>query len=522
MGLAAINDWSTQNPFIDLMKQSRAWHNWAGGSNQFVLDKNDWPLSLVPQQEAGTVFLVSGNKPLFEQAIVLYEGEGVIEYRWSAKKITAESTPGRDVIGLGKGNHLLVITQTNPKNPLRNIRIIPHVFLTQYQQGEIFNPEWVQKIAPFTALRFMDWMKTNNSTLKAWPDRPNIGDRSWAIKGVPLEVMVALANKTHTHAWFNMPHMADANYMDEFAALAHKQLNKPLKIYVEHSNEVWNWQFKQASYAKQQGDELVAPQKTAQQKNARMQWHGIKTAQICDAFKNAKFGDSAKRVVCVLGMQAAWHGLEQEALTCPGWQLAPCYKHGFDAIAIAAYFTGYLNGPMQKPDVIYEKTLKTWASLGINGVSAAFEQLTHGQLLRQIEPAKKYQGVVAELTEHLNYWVPAAHKYKMTLVAYEGGAHITANAHVLQDDPAIVAFHLAINRDANMANIYQQLFKTWQAQGGGLFMHFVDVAAPSKYGSWGALENFKQVTSPKWQAITQFNAQVKCWWPDCNILMGPQ
>ena len=53
MGLAAINDWSTQNPFIDLMKQSRAWHNWAGGSNQFVLDKNDWPLSLAPQQEAG-------------------------------------------------------------------------------------------------------------------------------------------------------------------------------------------------------------------------------------------------------------------------------------------------------------------------------------------------------------------------------------------------------------------------------------------------------------------------------------
>ena len=42
MGLAAINDWSTQNPFIDLMKQSRAWHNWAGGSNQFVTDKNEW------------------------------------------------------------------------------------------------------------------------------------------------------------------------------------------------------------------------------------------------------------------------------------------------------------------------------------------------------------------------------------------------------------------------------------------------------------------------------------------------
>ena len=34
-----------------------------------------------------------------------------------------------------------------------------------------------------------------------------------------------------------------------------------------------------------------------------MQWHGVRTAHICDVFKREVFGDQSSRVRCVLGTQ---------------------------------------------------------------------------------------------------------------------------------------------------------------------------------------------------------------------------
>ncbi len=514
MGLNGITDWSSTFPFIDLMKQSRAWNNWAEGDANFVLDENGWPKELTGTQEAGTVFLAS-SKAFFKRAIVFYDGEGVIEYRWIARKIDAESVPGRDVIEIGKDNHLLVITATNPKNPIRNVRIIPEPYLAAYNAGEIFNPDWLQKIASFSALRFMDWMGTNNSVITSWNDRPRFNDRTWATKGVPLEVMIRLANKLMVNPWFNIPHLADKNYMDEFAAQLHQTLDPRLTAYVEHSNEVWNWQFKQAQYAHSMGEELWP--KTY---NARMQWQGMRTAELCDSFKNERFGASVKRIKCVLGVQTAWHGLEKEALMCPEWKSGtPCYKHGFDAIGLTGYFDGKLNGPHKNDNPVYANTLLNWASRGDVGLDLAFEQLNTGQPLSEINELENFRGAQAALKRDLDYWRGVAQTYQLALVAYEGGQHITANAHFLQDQPMMINFHQAINRDVRMQELYLDILKAWKDNGGGLFMHFVEISDYSKWGSWGALESFDQLSSPKWDAIVEFNQREKCWWQGCEIVI---
>ncbi|MDZ7923093.1 MAG: hypothetical protein U5M23_03350 [Marinagarivorans sp.] len=514
MGLSGVSDWSSAMPFIDLMKQSREWSNWSGGDANFALDENGWPTELVGTQEAGTVFFVASTS-VFSRAIVFYEGDGVINYVWSARKIDDESRPGRDVITLGIDNHLLVIKSTNPKNPIRNIRIIPEPYLASYEKGEIFNPVWLEKIAPFSALRFMDWMATNHSTQMTWAGRPKMNDRTWAAKGVPAEVMVRLANQLMVDPWFNIPHLADKEYMEGFAALLHSTLNSRLTAYVEHSNEVWNWQFEQAQYAHQTGEKQFP-----KDHNARMQWQGMRTAQICDSFKNEKFGVSVKRIKCVLGVQVAWHGLEKEALSCPDWKEgAPCYKHGFDAIALTGYFDGKLNGPHKNDNKNYSNTLLNWASRGAEGLDLAFEQLNTGKSLNALPEFKDFKGVQAAMKTDMDYWQGVANDYSLALVAYEGGQHITANGHFLQDDPAIIEFHQSINRDPRMKALYLDIFKVWKDNGGGLFMHFVEIGRHSKWGSWGALETFDQLNSPKWDAIVEFNNKEKCWWKDCEIII---
>jgi len=64
---------------------------------------------------------------------------------------------------------------------------------------------------------------------------------------------------------------------------------------------------------------------------------------------------------------------------------------------------------------------------------------------------------------------------------------------------------IQLNRHKIIYDLYTELLNYWKKNGGTVFMHFVDIAMPSKWGSWGALEDLKQNTSPKYQALLDFN-----------------
>ncbi|SMF33985.1 hypothetical protein SAMN02745866_02152 [Alteromonadaceae bacterium Bs31] len=519
MGFGGISDWSAQYPFIDLMKQAREWKDWGKGIEGFSVDEHDWVLELKPEQTAGTVFLTPRNEDTlhFDKVIVFYEGEGTLTYAWGAKKVDEESTEGRDVVTVSANANLLNIKQVNTANPLRNIKIIPDIYLSAYEAGEIFNPDFIARATQFRAVRFMDWMNTNKSLQELWGDRPLREDRTWRVKdGVPLEVMLQLVNMLEADPWFTIPHLANDEYIRQFAELVEAQLADGLKVYVEHSNEVWNWGFPQSRYALASGKARWGDEHA----DAHMQWHGMRTAKICDAFKNGPFTQTKDRVKCVLGVQTAWHGLQKTAMECPLWVAeghSPCYQHGFDYIGVTTYFSAGLNGPYSasSTNVDLEPTLRSWFSEPDGGLDKAFAQLKHGTELRKVAGYENYAGVVSEITEELSYWVNYAESFGMGIVAYEGGQHITANGLKLQEDTDFIDFHKAINRDSRMGELYTDMFNTWKNGGGELHMCFVDISFPGKYGSWGALEYLTQPSSPKWDAITAFNRNTECWW-DCD------
>lgn len=525
IGLNGIADYSTQLPFLNLFKTARSWipHSdtqWdTQESAQLDLDSNGWVRSLPATQtnaqppkytHVGTLMLTDIPEAYpTGRYVVLYDGVGTLNYRGAAQKNEALSSPGRDVIevnGSGAGVDLR-ITQTDPMQTgdyLRNIRVYREADLPLVDLGLEFNPNFLQKIKDFGTLRFMDWMQTNYSNQQEWTQRSTASQANWATEnGVPVEIMVELANQTGTSPWFNMPHQASDAYMRQFAEYVRDHLDPNLKVYVEFSNEVWNWMFPQSQYAVKQAEARWGKDVDA----GWMQWYGMRTAQMGQIWKSV-FGAQANRVATVISTQTGWKGLENYILNTPAWVKEgnqPAWK-SVDAYAVTGYFSGSLGSPENA------ETVKSWLKLPDGGFANALQQLRSGGLLKGADS-------IADTIASFQYHGEVARQHGLQFVAYEGGQHIVNTetiANTAADNAQLSDFFIALNRRPEMQQLYQELLTGWKAAGGTLFNHFVDVNRPSKYGSWGALENLNQTTSPKYAALTNFMAGNNRWWQETD------
>ena len=505
INLGGISDWSTQFPFLDLMKQARPWINSKEtGNRYFTTDQNDWILELGEGQVATSYFFIGfPNDPVYlATAHVFFDGEGSLAFGGS--KILASST-GYRLITLGTGNHAVHIKKTNPLNPIRNIRIIPDRFLVAYERGEIFNPDFLEKMDGMAGIRFMDWMKTNNSEQETWESRPKPSHRTWRDLGVPLEVMVQLANTLNATPWFNIPHLADQNYIEHFARELKSHLAPNLTVYIEHSNEVWNKQFAQAIYADTALGSDISLSLHDKFESLNLQWHSQRTAQLCDTFKNDIFANEHTRIKCVLGVQTVNFYNVERILECPAFRVEEaCFKHGIDYIGITSYFDGRLTDSYSYPEL--NDTLVKWANEPEKYVDVAIEQLVSGDPLRGYERISKYPGAIKKFERDLVSWKAIAKKYGLGLVAYEGGQHINAQHNDLRENQKFVDFLGLVNKHPKMEDLYLQVGQLWREHGDGLHMFFTDIGRQSKWGNWGALEHVTQTESAKWNAIQKLLA----------------
>lgn len=510
--LSRVADWSTQQPLIDAFKSARFWlpqcavgepgcqGGWATEeTNLLDLDEHGWVKTLPKPEDppeytyVGTLLFreIDGHYP-GGQYVVLYDGEGRLEYQYDAKKDEAASQPGRDVINVTPSHEgiYLMIKATDPRrtgNYIRNIRVIPIEYEQNYQ-SLIFNPVFLDRIRPFKTLRFMDWMQTNNSPQSRWEDRPQLDDAFYSTdKGVPLELMIELCNRLQANPWFNMPHQATDDYMVQFAQVVKQQLDPKLTIYVELSNEVWNWMFQQAHYALEQ-----AKARWNVEGDGFMQWYGMRTAQMADLWKQA-FGGENRRVIPVMGTQTGWRGLEEGTLSCPLWVAEasgrkPCYQH-VEAFAITGYFSGNLG-----QDETLDQVL-AWTRDPRSGFPKAIQQLKAGNLLGTEDHADS----LVSARDAFGHFKQVADQHGLQLFVYEGGQHLTR-----PDNDQLTKFYIELNRRPEMYDLYTELLRSWQAAGGSLFMNFSDISRPDKWGSWGVLEYVEQPHSPKYDALVDF------------------
>ena len=501
MGLAGIADWSTEQPFIDLMKSARPWighlpGQWGGVEAAQIeaggfLDQNGWPRQIPDGAERIEAFILT-DQPAESTSLagryrLTYNGQGVITVGGLAQEIDVKPgeiwftyTPGPGLVGVA-------ISAVDPTDPVRDIAVVKADNIALYQAGAIFNPAWLAQIRDVRSVRFMDWMQTNGSSQTRWSDRPLPGDYTYARRGVPVEVMVQLANEIGADPWFNMPHQADDAYVSAFATLVHDSLDPRLKTYVEYSNEVWNFIFPQTLWAVEQARALWGD---AAGDDAWMQFVGMRAAQVAEIWAGV-YADSPDRLVRVIATHTGWPGLEVPLLNAPlavAGGSRPPYQ-SFDAYAIAAYF-GYDLGSDEMA-----ATVRGWIA-GPNANAAAADQIRAGSLQELLTTTFPYHAAVA-----------AAHQLK--LVMYEGGTHVTGLGNQVNDD-TLTAFFTAFNYSPEMARLYDELLTGWQTSGGTLFNAFVDVAPPSKWGSWGALRHLND-NNPRAAALMAYNITGAAW-----------
>lgn len=505
--------------------------------DQLVLDTNGYPKSLPDSSQtsarisrftAVATLVPTGLNRSHSSGryIVLYDGEGTLAYGRGAVRNAAWSKPGRDVLEVMTDGaepwFQLAIIATDPGksgNHIRNIRVLPaggfcsgaptspcgdssactgqgsclefeQTYLTQP-----FDPRFLRNLANFRAVRFMDYQNTNDSTVVRWSERTLPQARTWVSEhgdGGPAETVVALGNRLEADVWVNMPTQVDDDYVRNFAALMRSGLDKTRKVYVEYGNEAWNGAFSAGSWMEAQA--LVRwPRAGDTVFGKRMQWYGMRTAQVCDIWKSVWSGEAA-RVVCVMGSQAANVWTARQALDCPLWAAEnggkPCHKHDIQVLAIAPYFGYYLGLPEHAAEV------KSWTGDSDGGAGRLFGELLRGGELSGGPPGGALEEAHRQILENKH----VADEYGLELAAYEGGQHLVGVGDA-GNDPAITRLFTEANRDDRMAEAYLRHLEDWSAAGGGLYNLWLSVGSYNRWGSWGLLEYRDQSGAPKYDAV---------------------
>ncbi|MCA9017589.1 MAG: hypothetical protein KDA77_19860, partial [Planctomycetaceae bacterium] len=332
-----------------------------------------------------------------------------------------------------------------------------------------------ERLDAFNTLRFMDWMETNGSDIVTWEDRAKLSDATYFggndeaefHNGIAPEYMIELSNTLDANPWFNMPHMADDDFVLQFAEMVRDNLDPDLTVYVEWSNEIWNYAYGfETSYWIQ--DQIALPE------NAGMTWYEFAANQIQQDFEiwqDVFAGQEERLVRVVAGQQANSIVLEN---------LLPFMEGNFDAISVTAY-----------------------AGLGIEQLTG-FDEFTTpddviDSLLEQSVPWS-----LARLVEHQNL----ADQYsallgrEIDLVTYEGGSHPDAFGWPVED-----VVHQA-SLSPRMYDVYQMLLNGADQIGVDLYNQFVFTGSgeSAPWGDWGLLHNMDQPLEDafEYQSILDF------------------
>ena len=502
-------------PFIDLFKTSLPFEEGRPHLTKGVVkyDGNGWPIYISPKGQAGTRLLnnLAGAVMPEGEYTVLYDGEGSIQYGLGAKLV--RSSPGRDIIhlSLGKNNFFrakMIITKTNPNNYLRNIRVLPpggicrknpfyrvkqasacttntdYLSFVEHYKTIIFNPDYLRFLQKFKVLRFMNMSGITRNKLTSWSQRPRVEHATWGGKegrrGVPLEIMIKLANRMNMDPWLNIHHRANDEYVWRFAQYVNANLKPGLKAYIEYSNEVWNGLFRdQNKYMKEQG---LAYQLDHDPNTAGHKYYSQRSVEIFKIFEKVMNGTD--RLVRVLA------GLTSNTkITNIMLGHKDAYQH-VDAYAIAPYVFGD------------DKALKRART-----VDQIFEIMSN----------PKYNYSLPSVIINIKEQAKVTDAYSVDLIAYEGGQHLV-DMNARRGNQAISnKLFFAANRDPLMGDIYDELLEGWKEAGGKMFVHFTSPRMYDKFGSKGLKEYVTQADkdAPKFLSVMRFIKNNPCWWPNC-------
>lgn len=523
--VAGIVDWSTELPFVDVMKMARSWISenvgptWPSpdavwdsqAADSMQYDTDGWPVGL-PQDVPGrpypqTVKTVwADNLGAWPEGVYtcLYDGTGNVRFGGAIAGQQTNVAPGRIEFTISNpapnGTLIMSLVSSDPIDCVRNIRVLMPGHAETYVE-QPFNPLWMERLSAFAAVRFMDWGRTNNwgdvdglasydeaedSIRRPWADRTQPSAYTYTVNtGVPYETMIRLCNVMQRDAWVCIPHNADDDYIRQMARMFRDNLDPTLTVYVEYSNEIWNWGFGQTQWLNRFG---------CVEQGVSWPEGVVPYIQRAMDLWTEEFEGQMQRTVRVGGVQLGWADVSRRMLL----NLEP---GTLDAFAGGTYF-----GLLEQADAQFDAL----------GAAVTVEQMAAA--------AREAQDAVADrIREHKQ---TIGDVLGIPLLHYEGGQHLTPNPFGVQ--PTYAQALLDIQRDPVMYDLYNEWFdtlRTFVDEGErSLFMNFSFVGVRSaRYGSWGILETLDQDTSvvpaPKFRAVME-HARLGCEPPRPQIWPG--
>ena len=504
MNVESVVDWSPAWTFTDAFQSSRPWIAQAvdtasGAVTWDVGDTHPLPVDAKGEIPRFETWSENGRQFRHQAATLLFrdvgnyaagtyhaqwQGKGTVSFGFDAKVLSTSTGPDgihRAELAVTPTNSgiLVRIESTDPADPVRGI----HVWMPDWKgksfAGQVwqpgaafspFHPLFLERLDPFSTIRFMPWQETNGSTIRTASDaRPVDAARQSSgpggspsepkVNGVSVEYMVELANELDADPWFNMPARADDAYVRAFATSVRDHLEPGRKAYVEWSNEIWNWAwgFDGARYV----DEV----------SARPEYAGLDHWQVAgreakrdlDVWSEVFAGQSA-RLVRVAAGQAANEWIVDRVASAMGGS--------FDVLAIAPYFA-----PTDEQRAGYTSVTTVDAILADCRTAVT----------TSIGWVKAHKALADRLGASLGRPVG--------LVAYEGGVHLDGRG-----GPAQQAFYDATN-DPRMGELYRTYLAGIAAAGMSLYVdfQFTGQAGAAPWGDFAKLHAMDESPATAWR-----------------------
>lgn len=378
-----------------------------------------------------------------------------------------------------------------------------------------WNPEFLNDIAIYSVLRFMDWNRTNGSPVKTWSDRTlphqtqtapfgdgNLQQTGAQPGGFAYEWIIDLCNRTGQDLWLTIPQLtitADdidglrIDYAHKLALLIRhgvdlgtidlhtiagidgnlarlnslqrsdllaaggtpsgRLLLPGLRVWVEYANETWNSSFTAYSYCGAEGKKLGFSNDANLN---QFKFHAWAAARLWQAFEDVFGAERPRRVVRVLaGNRRSTWGMQRQFEVINDPSRNP-FGQRPDKYAIAAYF--YKIDAQKYPG------------------DAPFETL--------IEVADASIGEVKTMHQALAATAP-----DVVLTSYEGGPHFVEAASFFASRPD--AYNIMMHYLAGVSD-YLEIFNQYTHSGSW-----------SPGDAWGAKEFDGQplADAPKYRAL---------------------
>ena len=500
MNLESLKDYERSFMFIDVIKTSRTWgtpdkpydakgpigdDGWPSGDfGTCCLTETKNVSGIYKFSATGRADITAPGSPA-KIANLVYDA---VRNRTTADIVVA--APENKVVTLNLAFRNTAVSNTD--GGLKDIKLLRPGYSDEANDRQVFTTEFLGSIKPFDALRFMDYLRTNNSEVAHWDDRCKVETPQYVgARGAPYELAIEMGNRMDKDIWLNVPALADDDFIRQLGALIRQKLKPDRAAYIEYSNEVWNGQFKQfkQNEAAAQAD-VAAGDMTLNDGGRDTNVHYWARKRIARRAVEIKklMGVDDPRIRVILASQIAYAppgSLLKMQLEYVEKYHGPPGKFLF-AVAGAPYFSP----GRDENDPAKKKWYTERSDVTVDGICERLRSRTN-----------------VACNENAAAFHALARKYGLKSFAYEGGVD-------LQQFNSNVPIKIASQSDLRTGQALEDYLCKWFAGppdgsgGGDAMFYFTLTCKYSKNGYWGLTEDARELLTPKYLAAARVAAKL--------------